>query len=94
MSCYDSVQKIFRADRESWLIMNIIGLARCLENSKCDDLQLNKIFAVVEPENNDPRDYLRVIDESEEDYLYPREMFEIVNFSENIQSRLRENVAV
>jgi hypothetical protein len=72
--------------------MNIIGFALCLENSECDDLQLNKIYAVVEPENNDPQDYLRVIDESEEDYLYPRQMFEIVNFSENIQSRLRENV--
>ena len=74
--------------------MNIIGFALCLENSECDDLQLNKIYAIVEPETNDPQDYLRIIDESEEDYLYPRQMFEIVNFSENIQSRLRENVAV
>ncbi len=74
--------------------MTIIGFALCSENSECDDLQLNKIYAVVEPEKNDPQGYLRVIDESEEDYLYPKQMFEIVNFSENIQSRLRENVAV
>jgi hypothetical protein len=73
--------------------MNIVGFALCLENSECDDLQLNKIYAVVEPEGSDPQDYLRIIDESEEDYLYPRQMFEIANFSENIQKRLRENVA-
>ena len=74
--------------------MKIIGFALCLENSECDDLQLNKIYAVVEPENNDPQGYLRIIDESEEDYLYPQPMFEIVNFSENIKSRLIENVTI
>ena len=62
-----------------------------MENSECDDLQLNKIYPVIEAEKNDPSDYLRVIDESEEDYLYPKQMFEIINFPENIQSRLLEN---
>lgn len=74
--------------------MKITNFAVCLENSECDDLQLNKIYPVVEPENTDPKDYLRIIDESEEDYLYPQAMFEIVNFSENVKSRLIENVPV
>ena len=74
--------------------MNIIGFALCLENSECSDLELNKIYPVVEPEHNDPPDYLRVIDESEEDYLYPLAMFEIVNFNDRIQARLIENLAV
>ena len=74
--------------------MKITCFALCLENSQCDDLQLNKIYAVVESENNDPQGYLRIIDESEEDYLYPQPMFEIVNFSENIKSRLIENVVI
>jgi hypothetical protein len=77
----------------SGLSMNIIGFALCLENSECSDLQLNKIYPIVEPEHNDPPNYLRVIDESEEDYLYLREMFEIVNFDEQVHNRLLENLA-
>ncbi len=74
--------------------MKINGFALCLENSECEDLQLNKIYPVIEPENNDPKDYLRIIDESGEDYLYPQAMFEVVNFPENIKTRLLENAVV
>ncbi len=74
--------------------MNIIGFALCLENSECDDLQLNKIYPIIEAEKNDSEDYLRIVDESEEDYLYPKQMFEIVNFPEKIQTRLLENTVV
>ena len=73
--------------------MNIVSFALCLENSECDDLELNKIYPVVEAEANDPENYLRIIDESEEDYIYPREMFEIVNLSVQVQSRVLENIA-
>ncbi|MGI9036465.1 MAG: hypothetical protein ACR2GD_10565 [Pyrinomonadaceae bacterium] len=73
--------------------MNIIGFAICLENSGCDDLELNKIYPVAAAEANDPKSYLRIIDESEEDYIYPREMFEIVNLPAQVQSRVLENIA-
>ncbi|MCD9185804.1 MAG: hypothetical protein LUM44_05195 [Pyrinomonadaceae bacterium] len=73
--------------------MNIIGLALCLENSDCDDLELNKVYPIVESEKTDPANYLRVIDESEEDYLYPKEMFEIVNLSAQTQNRVLQNLA-
>lgn len=73
--------------------MNIIGLALCLENSDCDDLELNKVYPIIEAEKNDPENYLRVIDESEEDFLYPKEMFEIVNLSAQTQNRVLENLA-
>ena len=58
--------------------MEIIGFALCLENSDSDDLELNKVYPIVEPEANDSDAYLRVVVESEGDYLYPKEMFEIV----------------
>ena len=74
--------------------MNITGFALCLENSGCDDLELNKVYPVVEAERNDPESYLRIIDESEEDYIYPKEMFEIVNLSAQIRNRVLENLAV
>ena len=34
-----------------------------------------KLYRVVKPEANDPRSMLRVIDETAEDYLYPRDWF-------------------
>ena len=52
--------------------MNIIGFALSLENSDCDDLELNKVYPILQPEANDPDSYLRVIDESEEDSIYPK----------------------
>lgn len=73
--------------------MNIIGFALCLDNSENDDLERNKVYPIVEPEPNDPESYLRVIDESEEDYLYPVEMFEIVNFPTQVADRILQNLA-
>lgn len=73
--------------------MNIIGFALCLENSDCFDLELNKVYPIVEAESNDPESYLRIIDESEEDYIYPKELFEVVNLSAQIQNRVLENLA-
>ena len=73
--------------------MNIIGFALCLENADCGDLELNKVYPVVESEVNDPNDYLRVIDESEEDYIYPESMFEIVSISAQSHDRVLENLA-
>ena len=65
--------------------MNITGFALCLENSGCGDLELNKVYPIVESEANDPHSYLRIIDESEEDYIYPKEMFELVNLRSQVQ---------
>lgn len=73
--------------------MNIIGLALCLENSDCDDLELNKVYPVVQAESNDPDTYVRIIDESEEDYIYPRSMFEMVELPNQVHERVMENLA-
>ncbi len=73
--------------------MNIVGFALCLENSGCEDLELNKIYPVIEPEEGDPSDYLRVVDESEEDYIYPRSMFELVSILATSGHRVVENLA-
>jgi len=75
------------------LVMNIIGFALCLENSDCDDLELNKVYPVVEAEGNDPDTYVRIIDESEEDYIYPRTMFEMVDLPNQVHERVLENLA-
>ncbi|MBI2970628.1 MAG: hypothetical protein HYY36_07785 [Gammaproteobacteria bacterium] len=47
----------------------------CIEDRDCDDLEKGKVYAVL-PDASAKRDgYLRVVDESEEDYLYPESYF-------------------
>lgn len=47
----------------------------CLRNEDCDDLEPRKIYQVLPDEAAAEDGYLRVIDESGEDYLYPQEYF-------------------
>jgi hypothetical protein len=42
-----------------------------------DDLDLGKTYRVLPDESAAGEGYLRVIDESGEDYLYPAEYFEV-----------------
>jgi len=52
--------------------------ALCVENKDCDDLEKRKIYQVL-PDDAAAKDgYLRVIDESGEDYLYPESYFIMV----------------
>ena len=56
-------------------------------------LELHKIYALIAAESNDPPGYIRIIDESGEDYLFPADWFENVSFGTSLESRLRESVA-
>ncbi len=48
----------------------------CTKNSGNDiDLIVGKVYRLVEPEPNDSSQEIRVIDESGEDYLYPKQWF-------------------
>ena len=47
----------------------------CIKNEDCEDLQVRKIYQVLPDEAAAEDDYLRVIDESGEDYLYPADYF-------------------
>jgi hypothetical protein len=47
----------------------------CVRNEECEDLELRKIYQIL-PDDRAARDgYLRVVDESGEDYLYPETYF-------------------
>jgi hypothetical protein len=52
--------------------------AICLRNDDCDDLELRKVYLVLPDAAAAADGYLRVIDESGEDYLYPAEYFVLV----------------
>lgn len=47
----------------------------CIKNDDCEDLELRKIYEVLPDEKAAEDDYIRVIDESGEDYLYPADYF-------------------
>ncbi len=68
--------------------MKIIGFALCLEDDDEGSFVPNKLYPILEPLDNDPKNYLRIIDESGEDYLYPAIYFEIVNLNEPAQNKL------
>jgi hypothetical protein len=43
----------------------------CVRNKGCDDLELRKLYQMLPDASAAQEGYLRVIDESGEDYLYP-----------------------
>jgi len=47
----------------------------CIRNSNCEDLELKKIYQVICDDKSAKDGYLRIIDESGEDYLYPESYF-------------------
>ncbi|MBW1738582.1 MAG: hypothetical protein JRJ69_13785 [Deltaproteobacteria bacterium] len=49
-----------------------------LENKDCDDLEKRKIYPILPDDDAKKEGYLRVIDESDEDYLYPESYFVLI----------------
>lgn len=47
----------------------------CIRNEDCEDLEARKIYQVLPDESAAEDGYIRVIDESGEDYIYPRDYF-------------------
>ena len=61
----------------------------CIENKDCEDLEKRKIYQVVPDAEAEKEDFIRVIDESGEDYLYPRSYFIAVQLPREAQEALR-----
>ena len=47
----------------------------CIENKDCDDLEKRKVYQVLPDDKAADEGYLRIVDESGEDYLYPESYF-------------------
>ncbi|MEO7672530.1 MAG: hypothetical protein ABIU09_00455 [Pyrinomonadaceae bacterium] len=60
----------------------------CIKNDGCDDLQIRKVYEVQPDESAATDDYLRIIDESGEDYLYPANYFYPVEIAQHIRETL------
>ena len=63
--------------------------ALCVENRDAEDLQKRKIYQVLPDSEAESEGYLRVIDDSGEDYLYPQSYFIIVQLPREAQEALR-----
>lgn len=52
-----------------------INFALCIDNENADDLEKGKVYQVIDDVSAAASGYIRVIDESREDYLYPETCF-------------------
>jgi hypothetical protein len=67
----------------------MMTFAVCLDNEGYEAaLELRKIYRVLPPEPNDPKGYIRVVDESGEDYLYGSKGFELIVLPPRVERKL------
>jgi len=62
--------------------------ALCVENKDCDDLEKGKVYQVLPDDTAAQEGYLRVVDESREDYLYPEWYFVLVELPQKARAAL------
>ncbi len=60
----------------------------CIRNEDCDDLEPRKIYQVLPDESSAADGYIRVIDDSGEDYLYPQDYFVPIDLPQAAQKAL------
>lgn len=65
------------------------SFALCIENKDCEDLEKRKIYQMIPDEEAEKEGYIRIIDESGEDYLYPQSYFIVVQLPRKAQEALQ-----
>jgi len=60
----------------------------CIRNEDCEDLEPRKLYLVLPDETAAADGYVRVIDESGEDYLYPQDYFLPIELPEAAEKAL------
>lgn len=68
------------------------NFALCVENRDCEDLEKGKMYQVVIDRNAAQEGYLRIIDESAEDYLYPAAYFVPLDLPQEARNALTRPV--
>jgi len=61
----------------------------CIRNGGSDDLEVRKIYQILPDQSAAHDGYLRIIDESGEDYLYPSDYFVPVRLPAAVSKALR-----
>lgn len=65
------------------------SFALCVEDGGMEDLEVRKIYQVLPDREASREGYVRVIDESGEDYVYPEDLFVPVKLPAAVVRRLR-----
>ena len=68
--------------------MKTTQFALCINNSDCEDLEKRKLYQILPDKAATQEGYMRVIDESGEDYLYPESYFILVELSRRAEEAL------
>ena len=76
--------------------MKITGYALCLNNTDYEiSLEVRKVYPIIEPEKNDTVEgFIRIVDESGEDYLYTGKRFAGIEVSPQIEKELQKSLAL
>ncbi len=61
----------------------------CIENRDCEDLERRKMYQVLPDSEASKEGYVRVLDESGEDYLYPESYFIPLQLPREVQEALQ-----
>jgi hypothetical protein len=65
------------------------SFALCIENKECEDLEKRKIYRVLPDDEATKEGYLRIVEESGEDYLYLESYFILVELPREAQDALQ-----
>ncbi len=65
-----------------------IRFAICVDNDRCEDLELLKLYQVLPDDVAAQKKFIRVIDESREDYLYLSKLFILVELPQAVEEKL------
>ena len=60
----------------------------CIDNTGAEDLEKGKVYRLLPDESAAKSDYLRVVDESGEDYLYPGSCFVFLDLPDVVKEAL------
>lgn len=64
----------------------------CVKNAECADLETRKVYAVLADKTAEKEGFIRVIDESGEDYLYPQSYFAFIRVPRIVLNTLAKAV--
>jgi len=62
----------------------------CIGNTDCDDLEKGKVYPVLPDAKAKQNGFIRIIDESGEDYLYPANYFFVIELPQKVERSLRQ----
>lgn len=68
--------------------MSTSRFAICIQNNASEDLELRKVYEVIPDGSAEREGYVRIIDESGEDYLYPASYFIPIELSDEAKEAL------